>query len=1269
MVGPRSMGAGTPKPAPGAIPGTTGSQSTSAPNKSTRYNFNHETKSTTNGHGALHQHGSIILTPAQQLIERYERMNTPPQPPPRHHPRPRQTHNQNHQTRERYASPPLKSTYRTQYVYDFTKPEQENYTAANAIANFNAGLKPQSGALATPERHKDGIIRGKKDKSPIRQSLKNLFSVLRKGASGGLAAAKRRADEAQGYTNTSLGAAAARHRSSSYLKDTSADVTLAAATTKKEVDQPNVLTSSLHTDVQPPKKKMSGSLLYLTRGTQALSSETPGPLTWATCSVTLDSEKHKLIVTSFMGELELYVHEIPLAKCSDIHSLSTSQLTEEESNLLTEAVAAGGSRVDSLSLKVFEILFDDGNTLPRKEKFAARSVKERAGWISAIWDSILPYQYHDVGKQLPVEELQHEAAPASGDTFEALMKEKHALEAAKLNGTGRTSNLQQPKPETLAVLVESPLPLPIHKLSPLLEEDFLERSLPPLPEKSPALPQVLPLNVPDKPTVRKHPDLHLDLSELQGPISPSIYPPTSIGPSPGAADSKLAAAAAASSPDNKLPQLARLDTTSTTLSNGSKHTRVVIAPFSPFVASPEGCSTPGSARSHASSSPSIANLSQLSVVRQRLAQIERTHSQLSAESEVQQQSQRTRSRMSEVSSSSVVSPAAKSYTRSSRASTPTSPSPVSPAGSGWSKGEAIFLNTTRKGTSLSVDKGVSSGDSGKTAAASSSGKETNSGRPPTVDAMLSTRVETRDKATPQESSRSKDKDKKNQKAQNMPDSFSKDLPGLPPPSPIDSEPASISVSGNNPTASTSSNSTFPREEMHQLSKGLSNIKDVLGGESGYPTIHQMIVGLEQRVSGDEKHFLRIQETLKVLQKQITDAMVVAEDVKSKSADVPTSSSPDESPTSPTKGLDNDLVLQALKDVQERLSQELPVMTSKLQEIKDAQEKNRQAAGSSKEGTSNAESVPPVNGENGVKEMDLDLLLMKLEEIKALCTAFPSHSEGAKGGDNKDDNGVSENIAKILTLVQEDGNKQTLLSQQQADSVRYLNELNSWLEAFVNNGTSQIQGISSNIERLCHELGCKTKPVHEGADHPNLMNDIRQLVAGMKARDQNFTALQAAVHSLLEVLTVSQTQQGADSQALAGMMDRQRHDQQTMFRAFTNEISGEIKGERLRFVEAMKEATAINVQMHVEQFKQQLSREVMTMTEEVRRLHREKLQVENQISDLFSFYSKHSKQGDMPLQVISQNAGAPIRPMQDNFRADIPRSNQHRLLPYPMKPQS
>lgn len=82
---------------------------------------------------------------------------------------------------------------------------------------------------------------------------------------------------------------------------------------------------------------------------------------------------------------------------------------------------------------------------------------------------------------------------------------------------------------------------------------------------------------------------------------------------------------------------------------------------------------------------------------------------------------------------------------------------------------------------------------------------------------------------------------------------------------------------------------------------------------------------------------------------------------------------------------------------------------------------------------------------------------------------------------------------------------------------------------------------------------------------------------------------------------------------------------------------------------MKEATAINVQrkflsiirlflltilaVHVEHFKQDLGREVMAMTEEVGRLHREKQVIENQISDLFAFYSKH-KQETVVLHLIN-----------------------------------
>lgn len=128
------------------------------------------------------------------------------------------------------------------------------------------------------------------------------------------------------------------------------------------------------------------------------------------------------------------------------------------------------------------------------------------------------------------------------------------------------------------------------------------------------------------------------------------------------------------------------------------------------------------------------------------------------------------------------------------------------------------------------------------------------------------------------------------------------------------------------------------------------------------------------------------------------------------------------------------------------------------------------------------------------------------------------------------------------------------------------------------------------------------------------------------------------------------------EAVIGIIDRQRQEQEVMLRNIAAgllrskgrgcsadrlnipELSHDIRGERLRFVEAMKEATAINVQgascilstpkqcltslpVHVEEFKKELSREVITMTCEVGRLQRERQILEQQIADLFAFFAK------------------------------------------------
>jgi len=102
----------------------------------------------------------------------------------------------------------------------------------------------------------------------------------------------------------------------------------------------------------------------------------------------------------------------------------------------------------------------------------------------------------------------------------------------------------------------------------------------------------------------------------------------------------------------------------------------------------------------------------------------------------------------------------------------------------------------------------------------------------------------------------------------------------------------------------------------------------------------------------------------------------------------------------------------------------------------------------------------------------------------------------------------------------------------------------------------------------------------------------------------------------------------------------------MLRTLGTELSNEIRGERLRFVEAMKEATAINVQIHVEEFKKELTREVLLMTQEVGRLQRERQGLEQQIADLFAFYAKQKQAGGL-LPTTRQNV-----PVQGQARPQV-----------------
>ncbi|KAJ6593858.1 hypothetical protein B0H19DRAFT_37180 [Mycena capillaripes] len=229
--------------------------------------------------------------------------------------------------------------------------------------------------------------------------------------------------------------------------------------------------------------------------------------------------------------------------------------------------------------------------------------------------------------------------------------------------------------------------------------------------------------------------------------------------------------------------------------------------------------------------------------------------------------------------------------------------------------------------------------------------------------------------------------------------------------------------------------------------------------------------------------------------------------------------------------------------------------------------------------------------DGRLQSDLPYIMKLLAQIQACQSAIESKeipSQSVQAPSNSD----LDKLNQILELLREDSLQRSVQTQQQTESVRYLNELNSWLEAFVSGGTAQIQVVAAGVDKLCQELGCSP-------EKGNIIAEIRQLIVDGQVKDQT-TALQGSINNLAALIT-SESRNCFTAQSIATLIDQQRQDQEALLRALTAELSNEIRGERLRFVDAMKEATAINVQMHVEELKKELAREVR--------------------ADLFAYYSQ------------------------------------------------
>ncbi|KAI0066144.1 hypothetical protein BV25DRAFT_1506415 [Artomyces pyxidatus] len=259
------------------------------------------------------------------------------------------------------------------------------------------------------------------------------------------------------------------------------------------------------------------------------------------------------------------------------------------------------------------------------------------------------------------------------------------------------------------------------------------------------------------------------------------------------------------------------------------------------------------------------------------------------------------------------------------------------------------------------------------------------------------------------------------------------------------------------------------------------------------------------------------------------------------------------------------------------------------------------------------------------------------------------------------------LQEIVSLLRNEESQRKVQMEQQADSVRYLNELNTWLEAFVNNGTAQIQAVAQGVQKLCEGVG----PIDQlqnigakdgsnsGGEQLTLLSALQKLLADGETRDRNSATLYGTIDGLVAAINEdmrknSEMRNAYTTESVIGFIDRQRQDQERMLRTLATELSDDIRGERLRFVEAMKEATQINVQIHVEEFKKELTREVLHTTQEVGRLQRERQSLEQQIADLFAFYAKQKQAG----------AATQVPPPPGRNRSN----SRRRALPPPPPPQ-
>ncbi|KAL6310398.1 hypothetical protein BKA93DRAFT_755888 [Sparassis latifolia] len=940
---------------------------------------------------------------------------------------------------------------------------------------------PSSDTVSTQDGSGSSPKPDKKDKgrSPIRQSLRNLLSVFgRKNRSSGIARELLEqncvADLPTIPSNVGSSASQVLH--------SSVDVSAKQLSVPSSRDEKAICTTPIS-----PSSELSGPLLYLSRS----SSPTIHPV-WTNCNAHLHSSH--VLVTWHTAQGNPSTSIVSFTRCTDVRSLSLNDLAPEERALLPGSPDVG-------DVKVFELLFEGR---PR-EKFAARSVGERATWVSTIWDAILQAQERRTDTSSIVSPLLEATLSAGTRTNEHVPVISHPGDRSLL-----------PKLATLAVSNAS-------RSSPQNKE----RDLPELP------PSATPPSM--SPVRYSLHDPSKSPSSIRASLSPLPVPPA----------------------------------TPTALSPLTSHP-----------------STPSR-----SQSPSVRNLGQLSMVKQRLAQLERTQADTSSGA---------------------------NHT-------------LTPTGS-----HLLVTPVHTRGPSTYCVRGASESAQRQSSAASALGVEEsivasyNTSSPVSPLSMYSGRLTS------------------------VPSEVDTLRARIELESPVAASEAGLFMESTRGVAMFSPTSQYSSEDVHEVRPPFlfGALRQQPSHEAAAGSAEAEPVHMDRgRERGSEPHYDRdsphgvaangeiqkllegIDQSVKSLEGRSEMSGMNLGDVRTKVStileELRRHAAAQEGRGAPTVSVDFSNVMDKLDQMRAELRSASSMRAQEIEELR----AGRDVAEFSELKNIGRSVVP-----DGGPHVDLSELHAKLDGLASLCQGLQNDCHGFHENTGDSDKPQSEEIQEILMLLKDAQPQWSTQSEQQTDNIRYLNELNSWLEAFVNHGTSQIDGVVAGVQHICRELGVvpEAQGNTEGGDREGqpvsgVLADLRSLLAEAKGREDDSATLHASVNGLIaavqeEMRRNAEARDVLTTESVVGLINRQRQDHERMLRILGSELSNEIRGERLRFVEAMKEATAINVQIHVEEFKKELTREVLAMTQEVGRLQRERQAMEQQIADLFAFYSKQKQAG-------------------------------------------